>query len=365
MQNSLTLHITPGLGQGGAQSQLLLLCKSNPDSHIVFSLIPNGELLEQFSQSGVEVADVTSNIIFFRLASLLHLISKRRPDLVVGWMYHGCILSIFAKVFFKKKIFWNIRHSMVSLKHESFYSKVSIILCIVFSFIPDLIIYNSRTAKFQHSKLGFKTINTCVIPNGIDLNRFKPSSSSRYSLRNKLNIPDDLFVVGHVARFHPMKNHMGLLNSLNALKNSGRQFVCIMIGTNVVNSRILDYIQQNNLQDNIHLFDRINHIEEFYPSFDLLVLPSLWGEAFPNVIGEAMASGVPVLASDLGDTVYMLGDTGFSFPAGNQPSFINSLLSIIDDRSCLRKCQTLTRKRIAENFSLDSMIQVYSSLIDF
>ena len=365
MSSPIIFHITPSLEQGGAQTQLLLLCKSNPKNNVVFSLIPNGALLDQFSHAGIDVYESSNRFLLLRLVQLLLVLNRLRPHLVIGWMYHGCVLSLLAKLIFRRRIFWNIRHSLVSLRYESWYTKLSIVLCRLTSSLPDKIIFNSRISRSQHVTLGFNPDHTTVISNGISLSRFKPSPLIRTRMRSKLNIPDDLFVIGHVARFHPMKNHLGLLASLSQLKQSGRKFACVLVGTNINNKQVVNSIRQHNLCDNVYLLDRSELIHDFYPCFDLFVLPSLWGEAFPNVIGEAMASGVPVISSDLGDASYIIGDTGFTYPAGNHEAFLTKLIYAFDNRSLLREYQFSSRQRILTYFSLDSMLSSYTDLIGF
>ena len=110
-----------------------------------------------------------------------------------------------------------MRYSLYDLAHEKLKTRIIIKLCALLSRMPDATVYNSRTAIRQHEKLGYSLLRHRFIPNGFDCQVFQPSAEARSRIRRELNIGHDAIVVGHVARFHPMKGHDVLLDAIALL----------------------------------------------------------------------------------------------------------------------------------------------------
>ena len=128
------------------------------------------------------------------------------------------------------------------------------------------------------------------------------------------------------------------------------------------NKLLVEWINKIDFADRLHLLGEHVGMENIIPAFDVSALSSV-SEGFPNVVGEAMACGVPCVATDAGDSAYIVGDTGLVVSPGDQVALANALRRMIETKSEERK--TLgkrARERVEENFSIDLVVKKYTEL---
>ena len=170
------IHVITSLNTGGAEKMLIRLAthenSNNKYKHSIISLskLRNDQKHLQSSNLKIYEFNLKKNIysLIVNLFLLFNLIKKINPSLVVGWMYHSCLIVSLINLFLKKKIFilWNIRHTPIELKDEKLITRFIIYIQIFFSKFVDGIIYNSLKSKKFHEHLGFNLQNSIMIPNG-------------------------------------------------------------------------------------------------------------------------------------------------------------------------------------------------------
>jgi glycosyltransferase involved in cell wall biosynthesis len=229
-----------------------------------------------------------------------------------------------------------------------------------------LIVYNSVTAADQHERLGFPAEKRVVIPNGFNLNRFRPDLSSRIELREKLGIQEDQLLLGLIGRTHPMKNHLGWLQAFREIRAKHGTVHCVIVGTGVAeeNGSIQSAVHSAGLERAVTLLPPTTMPEKLYPALDLLVMPSLWGEGFPNVVGEAMACAVPALVTDVGDSAAVVGDTGFVALDGSPAELTRRTLDALQlGPEGLASYGRRACKRIKDRYALESINSRYREVL--
>ena len=174
---------------------------------------------------------------------------------------------------------------------------------------------NSFAGRDVHRALGFAPRAFPVIPNGIDTQRFRPDASARARMRAHLALPDDKMVVIHVARVDPMKDHASLTAVAAALPDI--QFVMAGSGTENIDA-----------PPNLMALGYRRDMPDLYAAADLSLSTSIFGEGFPNVVAEAMACGVPVVATDVGDSRRIVGDTGVIVPPRDIAAMVTAIARI-------------------------------------
>jgi glycosyltransferase involved in cell wall biosynthesis len=284
------------------------------------------------------------------------------PDIVQGWMYHGNIAATVAVFLFdpirrKVKLFWNVRQTLYDINSEKIQTRWLIILGRWLSFFPHSIIYNSNISAEQHCNVGYSVKKTKIIPNGFDLQKFKPDQQHRQQLREELGVAESVLLVGHISRLHPMKDHATLLRAIDRVVDSlsgigGKQEVLFLLIGHDVTSDL-----SNNLA--IRFLGERSDIPKIMSALDIVVSSSAWGEGFPNVIGEAMASEVPCVVTDIGDSAYIVGKYGRVCPMGDDQCIANSLLQLIENKKERKTAGKQARKRIKENYSIDKINKEY------
>ena len=367
------VHVITGLETGGAEMMLYKLLREMQkfdNETVVVSLMEDGAVSELISEINIPVytLGVSQGEVpgFRKIWWYIKLVRKYRPNIIQGWMYHGNIAATIAAFFMgkKSKHYWNVRQTIYSYKYEKSLTRIIVRLSALISRMPNKIIYNSHLSKSQHEGCGFSARNSVVFPNGFDLNEFSPSKKCRVGIREYLKIKGDSIVVGHVARFHPMKGHIDFLRSAGIVlkRYSDIHFVLIGQGVDYDNKRLMDGIQKIPKSENIHLLGKRMDISEIMPSFDIFVSSSGWGEGFPNVVGEAMSSGVPCIVTDVGDSALVVGSSGYVCKPNDSIELAGYIIRMINNKSARFDMSISGLKRIKKYFSIEFVSDKYLSL---
>lgn len=365
-------HIITGLGRAGAESFLLRLIQNLKtfDHHVI--VLGASEELE-FTREFEAVAYVTflnmkPNLREFIQGTLRlrHLIHELQPKTIQGWMYHGNLLALIGSLGQNIPVLWNIRNGpmegsdlhKLSLKTlTNWVIKVGAIL----SFLPKKIICCSQNAAKIHQSWGYQVDKFQIIPNGIDLKRFQVSSEKRAEVRTSWGISPDQKVIGFVGRFHPQKDIPTFLQALDLLCAQAPKVVAVMYGRglSIENPEMGELLDQfTSLKGHIKLMGPRSDVENIYPGFDVMCSSSSYGEAFPNVLAEAMACGIPCVATDVGDTGSILGDQGLICDIKNPEQLAENLRALLKEPQKFQEC----RQRIQDNFSLEKCLESYQTI---
>lgn len=368
------LHIITGLNDGGAEAVLYRMCHFDKDNqHIVISLMDKGKYGSMLDELGVDVFTLnmpTGKIKFSGLLELYQLIKKQAPDTIQTWMYHADFMGgLVGRLAGIKNIVWGVHHTTL-VKGESKRSTILIAKVNAFlsKFIPNKIIYCAEKSRAVQEDIGFKKTIGCVVPNGYDVDDFIISEDNGQKFRQELGISSNEFLIGHVGRYDPQKDQANLIDALRQVKRSNTSFKTVLIGTNLdsQNKILNSLISEKGLENQIMLIGRRNDIPSVMNGLDLFVLPSAFGEAFPNVLNEAMACGTPCVATDVGDSAVIINKTGWITPPKQPIKLAECILEAINEKNnhldtwLLRKKDA--RARIVENFSIEKMVESYKKV---
>lgn len=366
------LHIITGLSIGGAEKALFNILNNGlneaHENHII-SLTKGGELEHSMQEIAVSVKSLEMHKGILSINAITKLkksVKTLHPDVIQGWMYHGNFASYIAKQLtnYSPPLLWNIRTCLYSLKNQKPMTRFVIRANQKLSNCPESIIYNSLLSKFQHESFGFKANAGINIPNGIDVKMFSPDTKLKLLVRDKIHIPRNAIVIGHVARFHAVKDHINFLQAAASIVENNDHVYFLMIGKQITrdNKELNNFITEN-LSKRLTMLGQQNDISNYMKAIDLFCISSAWGEAFPNVVGEAMASGVPCIATDIGDCSRIIDNTGIIVPPKNNTELINALQIMLSmpekERVLLGKS---ARQRIINHYSIVSIVKRYSDL---
>jgi len=362
-------HVITDLDTGGAEMMLYKLLTSLQDDEmesLVISLMGRGVITERIEALGIKVDTLDlkqgEGPSWKSIKKLRRLMRTFNPDVVQGWMYHGNMAATVAVFLFdpmcrKVKLFWNVRQTLYDINSEKIQTRWLIVLGRWLSFFPQSIIYNSNLSAEQHCNVGFLVKKTKIIPNGFDLQKFRPDQNRRQQLRKELEVSESTILIGHISRLHPMKDHATLLHAIDRVVDSlpgisGKQEVLFLLIGHGVTSEL-----SNNLAIRF-LGERVD-VPRIMSALDIVVSSSAWGEGFPNVIGEAMASEAPCVVTDVGDSAYIVGKYGRVCSVGDDQCIANSLLQLIENKQERKTAGKQSRKRIKENYSMDKIKKEY------
>lgn len=367
------LHVITGLNDGGAEGTLYRLCVHNPDyDHVVVSMIDRGKYGQLLVEAGVEVHCLgmrQGRPSVGGVLQLMRIIRACKPNAVQTWLYHADLIGgVVAKACGVKRVFWGIRHDNLSAgvvkRSTAWVAKICAYLSWV---LPTRIVSCSEKAVLSHVKLGYKESIFTVIPNGYNLEKLRPDVDARRRFRSELGCASTDFLVGMVARFDLQKDHENLIRALGQVKRAGKRFRCVLIGTGMdaENASLKEWIRSEGLEGLIALLGRRNDIVDVMNGLDVHVLSSL-GEAFPNVLAEAMACGTPCVTTRVGDAGLIVGGCGWVVEPRTPADLADAL---VEARTLWemnpmewRDKQVASRKHVVNNFSVERMCESYSSL---
>lgn len=356
------IHVITGLGSGGAENMLYKLLKYSDKEkfyHEVISLMDKGVLEEELINEKIKIHVLNISKKNF-LTSLLKAKKICKDfDIVNTWLYHADILGfIISKILLNKQLIWNIRHSNLD---KDVNKKMTLNIIKINSLLSkkvDCITYNSHKALETHSSFGYKNKNNIVIPNGFELDKFKYDANKREIIRKELGMDDECKVLITVGRWDIQKDYCTLIKSLNKVKKKFRNFKMIMVGTNLDknNSELQDLIIKHDLMENMILLGRRNNVNELLSAADCYISSSL-GESFSNSIGEAMACELHCIVTDVGDSKYIVGETGIVVPAKSYLELAGRINELLEKQKIHRNLHA--RDRILNKFSILSVVNKF------
>lgn len=356
------LHVITGLGQGGAENALVGLCRDMwhlvADIRVV-SLGAGRDRIADLESININVLDIGSRCLQSMTRELRREVRHFRPDVIHCWMYHPILLA----PLFKQGVplVAGIRASLQSLQTEKLGTRAIVRACALSSRFANAIVYNSDVASREHERIGYASKRRFVIPNGFDVSAFDPDQIEQNQLRQSAGIGPHEFVIGHAGRFHAVKNQIGLVRAAGLLLAQGHQFRLVLAGTSVdaANLELAEAIRDAGIDRNVVLLGPIRPITKLLGMSDLFVNASL-GEAFPNIVAEAMAMAVPVLATDAGDTGAIVGKTGHIVRSPTPESLAEGIGAMLGmPRSELKALGIAGRGRIAANYSQEAATAAY------
>lgn len=359
-------HVITGLQTGGAEvllSRVLTHLSGDPAGSRVISLTGRGPLADPIEAAGIEVRALELRAVPgpAGIRQLGLAIRDAEPEVVQTWLVHANVLGgLAARRWSRAPVVWGVHN--LALDAAGFGRRAALtgrVERLLAGRVPRRIIACSEGAAAAMADLDYPAEKIETIPNGFDVETFRTDEADRAGVREELGIGPAELVVGHVARFHPKKDQRTLLLAARELveRVPGARLVLCGAGLDDSNRELRELAQP--LGDRVQLLGERRDVERLYRGFDLFALSSV-GEALPLVIGEAMASGVPVVSTDVGDARWIIAETG-RVVAPSSPEALGGalaeLLALPAERR--RELGEAARRRIVERYSLAEMVSGY------
>jgi glycosyltransferase involved in cell wall biosynthesis len=369
------IHIITSLDTGGAEMMLFRLVAQMDRARFenrVISLIPMGPMGVKIQALGIEVESLGmkpgrfSFRAFFWLVSLLH---RERPALIQTWMYHADLMgNLAAWVVGGIPVVWGIHNSTLDPQSSRLNTRAVVwLLARLSCWLPKRIISCSLRARDVHVGIGYYPDKMIVIPNGFDTVMFRQDEQARRDIRVELAIAQDVPLIGMVARYDPQKDFRNFVEAARIIsgKNGSVRFLLCGKGADWNNIELVGWLQENGLNGRFTLVGQRDDIPRIMNGLDILSLSSAFGEAFPLTVGEAMACGIPCVATDVGDTAYMIGDTGIVVPPKDPQALADGWERLLRMNPAeRRKLGEQARQRIQDDFDLGRIVKQYEQLYE-
>jgi len=347
----------------------LLSATATAYDHAVVSLKDEGTVGPRIKELGIPVYALglsPDRPNPFRILSIRSLARRLQPDLIQGWMYHGNVMASLARSGLPKPVpvLWGIHQSLDMIGGWGRSTKAVIRLGAWLSGRPAATVYVSRVGARQHQAIGYDPTRSLVIPNGIDCTVFVPDEIAREAVRSELGIPPDSILIGLVARYHPMKDHIGFLRAAKLVAGAHPDARFLLVGKGVsTQAAVLAKIQELELQDRVLLLGERDDMHRITASLDINCSSSAWGEAFSVAVAESMSCGIPCVVTDVGDNGYVVSGTGITVPPADPTALARGIAQLIEaGRTGRQHLGELARRRIETEFSLSLVARRYTEL---
>jgi sugar transferase (PEP-CTERM/EpsH1 system associated) len=312
-------------------SELKMYTAGNPDLKLQFPLFRLARIMRQYRPHIVH----TRNWGAIEAVAAAKL--ARVP--VVIHSEHGYEVDMFAGLPMRRRLFRRAAYAMADA---------------IFAVTRELRDYHARQAWIPPERMG-------VMYNGVDTQRFAPSSESRVAMRKELGLPAESFVVGAVGRLVPIKDHQTLLNAAALLSKNGVDVRVLLVGSGPERER-LQMVSKNTLESRVCFAGDSSRVPELLNAMDVFVLPSL-NEGMSNTLLEAMACGLPTLATNVGGNPEIIENNvnGCLFTPGDTAWLADKLTLLARNPELIHQLGTAARNHAMESFSLGRMLDTYRS----
>ncbi len=368
---SLVIH---RLDAGGAERQLLALAKGLNKEKFqvqVITFYPGGVLEDEIlGHEWIRVVNLGRKGRWgapLCLARLTWVLRHSRAQVVYGFMEVPAQMSLLAGRLLGTKVIWGLRRSKRDFRDYDWAERISFKTGRILSRGADLIILNSRKGQEDYVEAGYCSNKMKVVPNGIDTTYFKRVPERGAEQKKSWGLQPEAKVVGVVGRLHPMKGHEVFLKAAQKVAASQPDVFFVFAGRG--DKERIHYLRWLTaclgLEKRVFWANETRDVVGLYSALDVLCSSSIYGEGFPNVVGEAMACGVPCVVTNVGDSATLVGETGLVVSKGDPDQLASALVSLlsmpVDQRSRIGE---LARLRVCEEFSLEKMVSSVSKLIE-
>lgn len=304
------LFVVTSLEAGGLENYLVNILSTNNFSSFK-SIIVYTKTSDNFFSSKLEKIDVetchcsaTYLGIDFCL-KLLKLIKAKKVDIVCDFRndfsFPSLIAGWLSGVKYRIAMYRSSRHGF----EMTFFKKVSVKIMHFLTYVfATKIICNTKTVLNSfYPHMGGTSLKFSVVNNGIDLDRFMEYENAQKSqVRKSLKIDEDKVVIGHVGRFHVAKNHKTIVNTFKELSEKNKNVHLLLVGDGCLRREIEQLVEGLGIEDRVTFAGLREDIPAMLNAMDIFFYPSIY-EGLPNALIEAMACGLPIVASNIPEII--------------------------------------------------------------
>jgi glycosyltransferase involved in cell wall biosynthesis len=359
------------LVSGGAErmlERLVLATHGGTLEHEVITLVGGGAVADSLLRAGVSVhslemrreGNVPDPSAPFRLAALLR---QARGDVIQGWMYHANLLAgVAAPLAALPRPIWGIRTASAPVGRERTRTILTARLAARLAFVLARgVVVNGRRARDTHVAAGYPARLFEIIPNGIDASRWAPNAEARAAVRRELGLEVDAALIGYVANLRPIKDHATFLAAARRLVDAGSPAHFLLVGVDATmrHPALGALVSAHGLEGRVHALGERDDIVRLTQALDVASLTSV-EESFPNVVAEAMACGVPVVSTDVGDAREILGPHGRVVGLGDADAIAREWRVMLDlpPEARIALGEQL-RARVSREYSMEAVADRY------
>lgn len=365
MRRARIIHVLHRMGAGGTELALRKVVAgldAERFEHIICTVapVPSSELTGDVRFVSLERNGKKTGLL---VNDLTRLFLRERPDIIHSRNW-GAIEAVLAGKLARVPRVIHSEHGrdINTMNGDPWRRRVFRRVC--YSLSNEVFAVSRELRDHYARQLGLAPEKISVIPNGVDLNRFRPDPSTRSRLRAKLGAAEQETVLGTVGRLDPVKDHATLLAAAEQVIAAGMPVRVVIVGDGPGRDQLQAAIDKSSLlRGRVTLAGESSKPEEWLNSFDVFVLPSL-SEGMSNTVLEAMATELPCVVTSVGANPDLVESdkTGFLVEPRDFRTLAGHLLQLASDRELRSTFGKCGRQKVERDFSLRRMLENYSRL---
>ena len=374
-------HVVHSLELGGLENGVVNLLNSLNSSqfdHTLICLTRAGSFAERIKNNRATIVEIGCSEKSFRfpLLKLAGLFRELDADIVHsrGW---GAVDAVFAASVARVSAILHGEHGREWTDTRGSNWKRNQIRRIIGRLVKRYVIVSDCFRPWLTKECGVKADKIVYIPNGVDTQRFHPveeradqkllnvdpPQSGVRNLRRQLGLPSEAVLIGSVGRLDPVKDIPTLLHSFSKLLPAFPNSRLAIVGDGPLREDLRNKARSFRIDHAVCWLGRRNDVPALLQCFDIFVQSSLF-EGMSNTILEAMATGLPIIASDTGGNADLVARNcnGFLFPVGDVPSLTGAIRHYLSDEALRKAHASESRRRAARQFGISLMADRYADL---
>jgi glycosyltransferase involved in cell wall biosynthesis len=359
------------LHYGGAERQLITLVKGlNPANFdlTILTFYPGGSLESELADTTVQLISLDKqhrwDVVGF-FGRLVRQLQQINPDVLHGYLGTPNLFTILLKPWLPSThMIWGFRSAQRDGERVDWLERVLFPIESCLARFAHLIIVNSYAGQSYCRDRGFPTDKIVVIANGIDTQRFRPDPVAREKIRTEWGIAPNTVLIGRVGRLELIKDHSTFLKAAALLcqDQPNVHFVCVGNGPSDYRQALYQLAVDLGIGEKVIWAGARSDLPAIHNALDIAVSSSL-GEGFPNVLGEAMACGVPCVVTNVGDSAHIVGEMGIVVPP-KDPAALKAGMQQLIDRLSQQACdRNSIRQWVVDHFSVWQLIHKTESTL--
>jgi glycosyltransferase involved in cell wall biosynthesis len=296
---------------------------------------------------------------FGPLARLRRLMASERPDVIYAFQpTQTALAALLLPRGWPTRLVFGVRATGMHAGRNDALTALTYRLEAWLSRRADLIIANAGAGRADAIARGMPRERIAIVHNGIDTDAMRPDAEAGRAQRRAWGIAEDAFVIGCVARLDPMKDHANLLAAAASFARTDdrARFVCVGDGPSAYRDQLAALARSQGLEGRLTFAGEMADVKAAYNAFDIATLSSAYGEGFPNVIAEAMACGIPVVATDVGDARAIVGEFGEVVPSRDPQLLCAGWTRLRQRMAGTGGAREAMRHSIVAGYGIDAMV---------
>ena len=363
------MHVVDTWAVGGLQNGVANLIErmdAKRFEHIICAMRPVDEANAHQSPGAARVLSLSreESVGRFQLPALIRQVREVRPDIVHTRNWGACegmlaarLVAGCARVHSEHGIDWD------STAKEP----LRRLLCrrLAFQLAGRVLSVSEHLRHLHAGRTGFPACRIEVIHNGVDSRQFAPDPAVRARVRRQLGVADGEFCIGSVGNLIPVKDHFTLLRAVAVFARHGRPWRLLIAGDGPERPKLIEFAAAHPWKDRVVFLGRHTAVRELLNALDVYVLSSLT-EGISNSLLEALATGLPAVATETGGNPEVIadGDAGLLYPVGDEKCLAQNLLALEAGREWRLRVGQGALRRVREEFSIDAMVAKYERVYE-